>query len=266
MPPIDAFQLSDAAAQKYQAHSVPAMFGPLAEATVRRLNLPANGQLLDVACGTGALTRVLLEHLPGKGRVVGADLNQTMIEVARSLATPTDHDLEWSTADVTNLPFGDQSFDLACLQQGLQFFPDKPAALAEIYRVLKSGGSLCLTCWRAISPFNDALAQALARHVGESAAKKARAPFSFRDGDLITSLLQDAGFSVVEHDAITLQRRFEDLRAQILALPIESDIRQKGEGATEHVINDVSDFLLPYAQDGVFVVPQEAHFFVATRP
>ena len=90
MSPIDAFRLSEAAARKYQDHSVPAMFAPLAEATVKRLDLPTDGHVLDVACGTGALTRVIIEHLPGQGRVVGTDLNQSMIDIAQSMTTQTD--------------------------------------------------------------------------------------------------------------------------------------------------------------------------------
>ncbi|WP_425081366.1 class I SAM-dependent methyltransferase [Ruegeria arenilitoris] len=266
MSPIDAFRLSEAAARKYQDHSVPAMFAPLAEATVKRLDLPTDGHVLDVACGTGALTRVIIEHLPGQGRVVGTDLNQSMIDIAQSMTTQTDHRVEWVASDVSVLPFDAQSFDLVCVQQGLQFFPDKPAALSEIFRVLKSGGRLSLTCWRAISPFNDALAEALATHVSDDAAQKARAPFSFRDGDVITSLLRDAGFSITSHDSIVLQRRFEDLSAQVLALPVEQDMRAKGEAVIDQVLEDIAARLAPYVQDGVFIVPQEAHFFVATRP
>lgn len=261
----DAFRLTAAAARKYQAHSVPAMFGPLAERTVALLPLTPDSHVLDVACGTGALTRAIAGKLPGHGRVVGADLNQTMIDVAKELAPQTSHQLDWLAADVTDLPFEDRSFDLACIQQGLQFFPDKPAALAEIHRILKPGGSLCLTCWKEISPFNDALATALDRHVGADTAEKARAPFSFRDGDLIQSLLQQAGFTIKTHDAIVLQRRFEDLAAQILALPVEKDMRERGDAVSAAVIASVADLLAPHEINGVFVVPQEAHFFVATR-
>ena len=261
----DAFRLTEAAARKYQAHSVPAMFGPLAERTVELLPLTADAHVLDVACGTGALTRAIVGKLPGQGRVVGADLNQTMIDVAKELAPKTPHQLDWLAADVTELPFEDGNFDLACIQQGLQFFPDKSAALGEIHRVLKPGGALCLTCWRKISPFNGALAEALEQHVDAAAAEKARAPFSFRDGELIRSLLQHAGFTIAAHDAIVLQRRFEDLAAQILALPVEKDMRERGEAVTDAVIASVADKLVPYDVDGVFVVPQEAHFFVATR-
>ena len=265
MSQADAFHLSDAAARKYQDHSVPAMFAPLAQATVEKLGLRENDHVLDVACGTGALTREIIATLPGHGRVVGADLNQTMIDVASSLTPASSHSVDWMAADVTELPFDDHSFDVACIQQGLQFFPDKPAALAEIHRVLKPGGKLCLTCWSAISEFNNGLAEALERHVSPGAAQKARAPFSFRDGDLITALLDGAGFRVAKHDIITLHRRFEDLRAQVLALPVEQDMRAKGDAVIDRVLKDIADHLAPFDKDGVFIVPQESHFFAATR-
>ena len=257
----DNFKLTKAAALKYEAHSVPAMFAPLARATLDKINMPTAGNIVDVACGTGALTRLIAEKMPGRGKITGTDLNETMIEVAKATQPDTRHEIYWCAADVGNLPFDDGRFDMAFVQQGLQFFPEKAAALAEIRRVLRDNGRLILTCWRAISPFNQALAEALARHVGDAAAEKARAPFSFRDGTLIAGLLRDAGFVAEAHDAIVLHRRFADLGAQIMALPVEKDLRAKGVEATDLVISQVATALEPYNQDGVFVVPQEAHFF-----
>ena len=261
----NSFHLTIEAARKYQAHSVPAMFAPLARATVERITLPENAHVIDIACGTGALTREIARALTGRGRVAGTDLNDTMIEIAIASEPDVAHEMQWQTADVCNLPFGDREFDVGFIQQGLQFFPDKAAALAEVARVLKPGGTLYLTCWRAISPFNEALATALARHVGEEAATRARAPFSFRDGELITRLLRDAGFDIAEHDSIVLQRRFADLREQVLALPVEKDMRAKGSDVIEAVLEDVATLLTPYDSAGVFVVPQEAHFFAARK-
>lgn len=261
--PQDNFQLTDAAARKYQAHSVPAMFAPLAEATLEKITLTPDAHIIDIACGTGALTRLIARDLPGRGRVVGTDLNATMLDVAREMQPETPHEMHWEAADVTALPFDDDTFNMGFIQQGLQFFPDKPAALAEVRRILKPGGQLILTCWRAISPFNNALAEALAMHVSDKAAEKARAPFSFRDGGLITQLLQQAGFTIDRLDGVILHRRFEDLGAQILALPVESDMRTAGEEATQAVITEAANRLMPYNQAGVFIVPQEAHLFVA---
>ncbi len=263
--PIDTFRLTNAAARKYQDHSVPAMFGPLAKATMERVSLPANASVIDVACGTGALTREIAKALPGKGVVAGVDLNDTMIDVAQNMQPETPHRMIWDVCDVCNMPFGAAEFDFAFMQQGLQFFPDKPAALVEVGRVLKPGGGLYITCWRAISPFNGALADALHRYVSPEAATKARAPFSFRDGDVIADLLTSAGFAPEPPGAIILQRQFSDLAAQILALPIEADLRAAGDDITSTVIDEVAQDLGKFDQDGTLVVPQEAHLFFATK-
>jgi SAM-dependent methyltransferase len=261
----NTFHLTQAAAEKYQAHSVPAMFEPLARATMDKIRLPENVHILDVACGTGALTREIARNLPGKGQITGTDLNETMIDVARQQQPDTPHQMNWLAGDVSDLPFGDETFDIAFIQQGLQFFPDKPAALSEIARVVKPGGRLYLTCWRAISPFNNSIAKAMVEYISEAAAEKARAPFSFCDGDLIGSLLRGAGFSITNHDAIILEREFVDLRAQIMALPVEKDMREKGDDVVELVIARVAELLAPFDRNGVFIVPQEAHFFSAKR-
>lgn len=260
---MDKFRLTQAAAQKYDTHSVPAMFGPLAKATLEKVALPPRAHVIDVACGTGALTREIASRLVGNGRIVGADLNETMIELAIERHPPNAHGAAYVTADVCTLPFEDGIFDLAFCQQGLQFFPDKPAALAEIRRMLKTGGHLNLTCWSAISPFNGALSDALADHVGEAASNKAKAPFSFRDQDLITGLLEGAGFAVQAHHNIVLERRFENLAEQIMALPVSQDLNDAGDVVTASVVADVATRLEKYSQNGVFVVPQEAHLFEA---
>jgi SAM-dependent methyltransferase len=125
----DVFQLTRAAALKYDEHSVPAMFPPLAKATMDRISLPDGASVIEIACGTGALTREIAARLGGTGRLVGTDLNTTMKDVARERHPLGTHEAEYLAADVCSLPYDDVSFDHAFLQQGLQFFPDKPAAL-----------------------------------------------------------------------------------------------------------------------------------------
>ncbi|MEP2028977.1 MAG: methyltransferase domain-containing protein [Paracoccaceae bacterium] len=260
---MDKFRLTQAAAQKYDNHSVPAMFRPLARATLDKTPLPVGAHIIDIACGTGALTREIASRLQGHGRIVGADLNETMIELAIQRHPPKPHDANYVSADVCDLPFEDESFDLAFCQQGLQFFPDRPAALAEIRRILKKGGQLKLTCWSAVSPFNGALADALGKHIGEAASTKAKAPFSFRDGVVIRELLEGSGFIIEAHQEIVLERRFENLFEQIMALPVERDLRDAGDDVTLSVIEDVAGKLKKYAVNEVFIVPQKAHLFEA---
>lgn len=252
---MDKFHLTHAAAQKYDTHSVPAMFGPLARATLEKISLPENAHIIDVACGTGALTREISSRLLGNGRIVGVDLNETMIELAIQRHPSDAHDASYVASDVCELPFEDGGFDLAFCQQGLQFFPDKSAALAEIRRMLKPGGKLKLTCWSAVSPFNGALSDALANHIGEAASNKAKAPFSFRDGGIITELLESAGFAIEAHNNIVLERRFENLFEQIMALPVEKDLNDAGEAIMRAVVEGVAAKLEKYASNNVFVVP-----------
>lgn len=260
---MDKFRLTHAAAQKYDDHSVPAMFQPLARATLDKSPLPAGAHIIDVACGTGALTREIATRLQGNGRIVGADLNDTMIALAIKRHPPEAHSATYVASDVCALPFDDGDFDLAFCQQGLQFFPDKPAALAEIRRILKKEGKLKLTCWSDVSPFNGALSEALGDHVGETASTKAKAPFSFRDGDVIRELLEGAGFEIEGHQSIVLERRFENLFEQIMALPIEKDLNEAGDAITHTVVEDVAARLAEYAEGKVFIVPQKAHLFEA---
>ena len=119
---------------------------------MQKVQLRSGTCVIDIACGTGALTREIARKLTGEGRVVGVDLNETMIEVAQSNQLDCRHVLEWYAADVTELPFGDATFDYAFIQQGLQFFPDKSAALKEVHRILRNDGQLFLTCGALCRP------------------------------------------------------------------------------------------------------------------
>ena len=96
--------------------------------------------VLDVACGTGIVARTATDRLAGSGRVVGVDLNEAMLAVARRLGP----ELEWQQSDVADLPFPDGSFDAVLCQMALMFFPDRTAALHEMARVTRRGGVVAL--------------------------------------------------------------------------------------------------------------------------
>jgi SAM-dependent methyltransferase len=135
------------AAETYERHMVPAIFGPWAE-DLLALAMPAPGErVLDVACGTGVVARLVAQRVAPTGTVVGLDLNPGMLAVARTLPLPQG-EIQWREGNVSAMPFPDASFDLALCQQGLQFFPDRPAALREVRRVLEPRGRLALSVWR----------------------------------------------------------------------------------------------------------------------
>ena len=139
----DKFHLSTAA-ETYENQKVHSVFAPLAKATLEAASLQENAHIVDIACGTGVIPKILAQSLTGAGRIVGTDLNPAMIEVARRTMPDSKHDAEWFVCDVTELPFEDEEFDIAFCQQGLQFFPDKQKVLTEIWRILRPGGRLNL--------------------------------------------------------------------------------------------------------------------------
>lgn len=110
------FSLSTAAAEKYESQKVPSVFLPLVEATLDAISLPTNARVIDVACGTGIIARLLADRLPGAGWIVGTDLNPAMIEVARGIMPRNRHRVDWHACDVAALPFEDGTFDVALCQ------------------------------------------------------------------------------------------------------------------------------------------------------
>ena len=129
-------------AETYEAFMVPFRFRPWAGELLDRARLSSGMRLLDIACGTGIVARVANERMKGTIAAVGIDMNPAMIEVATRTACEENSSIEWRVGNVESLPFPDRSFDLVTIQQGLQFFPDQPAALRECFRVLAPGGTL----------------------------------------------------------------------------------------------------------------------------
>src|SRR5260370_36080559 len=137
-----------------------------------QLAAPAEGdRVLDVACGTGAAARFAAPLVGPTGLVTGLDLNAGMLTIARAMPAPEGITIAWREGNATALPFPNASFDVVCCQQGLQFFPDRPAALREMFRVLAPTGRLALSVWRGLEhqPFYAALTRALDRYVSSPA-------------------------------------------------------------------------------------------------
>lgn len=135
-------QWVDSMPDAYERGLVPTVFSPFAkDIAARAAQLRPNG-VLELAAGTGVVTVELLAMLPS-AQVVATDLNEAMVALGARRASGA----TWRAADAMNLPFDDGTFDLVVCQFGLMFFPDKPAALSEMGRVLVSGGHCLLSVW-----------------------------------------------------------------------------------------------------------------------
>jgi SAM-dependent methyltransferase len=117
------------AAEIYKRHMVPAIFGPWAEDLVACAAPQPGERVLDVACGTGVVARLVAQRVGPAGQVVGLDLNPGMLTVARALPPSQGAMIAWREGNASAIPLADAAFDLVLCQQGLQFFPDRPAAL-----------------------------------------------------------------------------------------------------------------------------------------
>ena len=177
--PKETFQLADNAAEIYEEQKVPAVFRPLALATLEAVRINDDDKVLDVACGTGVVAREVAAQLGPSGSITGVDLNESMIQVARSITADVPANFQWVVADATTLPFETGTFSLVICQQGIQFFPDEQAALNEFRRILSPRGRVALTIWDGASDFAAALSDALSRHVGDDVAKRSLAPFQY---------------------------------------------------------------------------------------
>jgi len=270
MHAADAYHLSNDAAEGYEQQKVPSIFGPMARATLNVVSLPEGAQIIDVACGTGIISRLAAERLAGQGRIVGTDVNRAMIEVARRTMPLTNHRIEWFTCDVTELPFESGAFDIAFCQQGLQFFPDKLKALSEIRRILKTDGQLFLTCWKSVTPFIQAVSDSLRRRIGDEIAEQALRPYAFRDGKVISALLKEAGFEIDGAVGLMVDRHLtpprQAVRAEILAQPYEQTLRTSGDMTIDAIVEDVVLALKGYDNGVTIAVPAEVHLFRARNP
>ncbi|HEY5795830.1 MAG TPA: methyltransferase domain-containing protein, partial [Bosea sp. (in: a-proteobacteria)] len=146
----------------YDRLLVPLIFQPYAEDMATRVMALHPARILELAAGTGALTRAMAERLDGAS-ITATDLNQPMLDMA-SARLPGDDRIVWRQADALELPFADESFDAAACQFGVMFFPDKPKSHREVRRVLRPGGRYLFSSWDAVASndFTAVLLDALA--------------------------------------------------------------------------------------------------------
>lgn len=261
----NGWSLAGAGPETYEEFQVPAVFEPLARLLLNRIGLEAGQSVLDVACGTGVVARKAAAIVGNSGRVVGVDFNGAMLEVAAKKIPPGFSNIEWQQADASNLPIQDATIDVAICQQGLQFFPDKVAALREMHRALKPDGRIWLAVWQSpeYSPVNHAQNQVLGRHLGPDAAKVSRAPFSLGDPDQLRLLMSAAEFRDIEIQESTITRHMAppqiSIPAQLTSIPLGPQIAALEEEKWSAIVAEIGEALSPYLTDEGMSVPQGTH-------
>ncbi len=219
---------AETAAEAYDRLLVPAMMAPWAARLADAARIAPGDRVLDVACGTGALTGEALRRVGLTGAVTGLDPNPEMLAVARRRVPEAD----LREGRTEELPFADADFDVVTCSFGLMFFTDRGRALREMVRVLRPGGRLALSVWADLpqSPAYSALVATIERHAGAEAAALVRAPFSLGDVPGIRALLGTVPLSAVEVSLVDEPTRFPSV-ATWVAAEVEGWVRFAGAPA-----------------------------------
>lgn len=258
--------------ENYERYLVPSIFGTWASDLVEAAALQPRERVVDIACGTGIVARTAVRRVGADGSVVGLDLSGPMLETARSAAAAEGVSVEWREGSAVKLPLADAAFDVAVCQQGLQFFPDRLAALREMHRVLRPGGRLALSVWREIerSPGFAVLAQALTRRISPQAgALMTSGPFGLSSAEELHGLVAAANFR-----AITIRQAIKILRypspsefvlRYVAGSALAGPVAGADDSARATLLADVNAGLQRYLDDQGLAFPIESNTVVAQK-
>lgn len=197
-----AFVFDDTIAQHYGDDLGPLVFEPFAADLAERATAAPASHALELACGTGRVTRHLAARFAPPAQLTATDLNPGMMAVAQHKVVAAN--VAWDLVDMSAIPYADATFDLVVCQFGLMFVPDKLRALREMYRVLVPGGRLLCNTWA--SPADNQLfaisGAVAATYFGSNPGTQAQGPFSMQDEAVTEQLLMQAGFDAATVDAV----------------------------------------------------------------
>jgi ubiquinone/menaquinone biosynthesis C-methylase UbiE len=200
-PPL-LFDSSRESAVRYDEFFGPMFFEPYAIEVAERIHPSSVSVALEIAAGTGRVTRHLRKRIPASAKLIASDISEDMLAVAKEKLGGLE--IDWQNIDAQQLPFSDNSIDLVVCCFGYMFVPDRTKAFAEAYRVLKPGGMFLFTTW-------DKLENNAPSYIFLWAAKKYfegglpesyNLPTSMNDEAVIKPLLELAGFSRISIEKI----------------------------------------------------------------
>ena len=219
--------------EHYDRGMGPVQFVPYAEDLAKRLSdARPQGAMLEIACGTGILTKALRERFPAPVRLVATDLNQPMLDYAS--AKLADGSIEWKQADAMKLPFDKGTFGSAACGFGVMFVPDKAVAFRETRRVLAPGGVFAFNTWDGLenNGTTRVAQETICSFFGGDEPAFFKIPFGFSDRDVIRRLLESEGFGKIEMEAVTIMSSSPSAREYangvILGTPARHEIEQRG--------------------------------------
>ena len=255
------------APENYERYFVPAIGLPLATELVETALLGPGERVLDVACGTGVVARLAAEQVGSAGHVTALDVNPGMLAVARSLSSPVA--IEWREGAGEDMQLPDAAYDAALCQMGLQFFADRGAALAELYRVLAPGGRLIVNVPGPMPPVFQILQRGIGNHVSPEIAKFMSVVFSLDDAHELEELIAGSGFSEISGRRNTTVLRLpspEDFLWQyIWSTPLAEPVGSLSEHERDALMRDVAAEWDRLTEDGALILVLDVLTVTARR-
>ncbi|MBO0131554.1 class I SAM-dependent methyltransferase [Agrobacterium burrii] len=256
--------------ENYDRYMVPLIFEPFARDLARRAAALMPIDILEVAAGTGVVTRELAPRLPPAANYVVTDLNQPMLDFAAA-RQPADNRIHWRQVDAQALPFENAAFDLVFCQFGAMFFTDRLSAYREAMRVLKPGGHYLFNVWDRIEEnhlAND-VTNALAEMFPDDPPRfMVRTPHGYHDTALIRRELENAGFSRVVIETIAAQSRASSSRIPAMAYchgtVLRTEIEARAPGQLDVATNCAASAIKARHGSGEVAAKIQAHVILAT--
>ncbi len=256
-------------AELYASFFVPTIATPVSHELLRVADLQPGERVVDVACGTGVITRAAAERVGPSGSVRGIDLSPGMIEVARK--TPAaGAPIDWHAANAESLPLPDGSCDVALCQMGLMFMTDPAAAMAELHRVVAPGGRVVVSAPGPIQPRFADLERAIVDHLGPDLGAFVSTVFSMHDPTRLGALVRDGGFDhVTSHRyevRLELPGPVEFLWNYVNLTPMGALIADVPETAKDAMEAQLVEAWTPHVVDGVTAFDQPMAIAAGARP
>jgi len=253
----------------YDRHLGPFMFEPYALDMAARLARLGAGRILEIAAGTGIVTRAMASRLPGS-TITATDLNPPMLDFAAAHTRAAN--VTWQPADAQQLPCEQESFDAVVCQFGVMFFPDKQKAFAEARRVLRPGGAFVFSVWDRIeaNEVADIVARAVAGLFPEDPPDfLARTPYGYHDLAAIGIALREAGFEQVESATVTQRGRAPSPRDPAIGLcqgsPLRNEIEARDKQRLEEATDAAAQAVAAAFGSGAIDSKIQAHVITARR-